>query len=105
MSLWERIFGNPIVRKLPPQTRREVNNLLSELVRIGKLDDFLSLQPGSPFNSRCHHVRARKICERLNDLGGLDLMQAARVHVMRKLEPVLAEHLDYCWQDIGDWQP
>jgi hypothetical protein len=33
----------------------------------------------------------------------LPLMQAARARVKRKLDPVMAEHLDYCWNQIGDW--
>ena len=105
MSLWEKLFGNPIIRKLPPQKKQEVNKLLTDLVHIGRMDDFLSLHPSGPFNGRCHNVRARKIGERLDELGGLALMQAARAHVKGKLDPILAEHLDYCWQDIGDWQP
>ncbi len=105
MSLFETLFGHPAVRKLPPQQKNEVNRLLEELVKIGKLDDFLSLQPGGPFNIHCHHTRSRQIGERLNEIGGLALMQAARSHVMRKLKSNLAEHLDYCWQDIGEWKP
>ncbi len=104
MSILDMIFGHPTIRQLPPHEKQEVKSLLAELVKIGKLDDFLSLQPGGPFNVRCHHVRARKIGERLNDIGGLDLMQAGRSHVKRKLKSVMAEHLDYCWQDIGEWQ-
>ena len=105
MSIWEVLFGYPAIRKLPAEKKREVNRLLSELVKIGKSDDFLSLHPGGQFNVRCHHVRARRIGERLNEIGGLALMQAARSHVRRKLKDVMAEHLDYCWQDIGEWQP
>jgi hypothetical protein len=105
MSIWERLFGHPAIRKLPQGSKREVKRLLDELVKIGKLDDFLSLQPGGPFDVRCHHTRARKIGERLNEIGGLELMQAARSHVKRKLKAVMAEHLDYCWQDIGEWKP
>jgi len=105
MSIWTRIFGHPVIRNLPPHEKKEVNKLLDELVKIGKRDDFLSTQPGGPFNVRCHHVRARRIGERLNEIGGLELMHAARWHVKRKLKDVMAEHLDYCWQDIGEWQP
>lgn len=106
MSLFETLFGHPAVRKLPPVQRDEVNRLLDELVKIGKLDDFLSLQPGGPFDIHCHHVRSRQIGVRLDELGGLDLMQAARSYVQRKLKKTnLAEHLDYCWQDIGEWKP
>jgi len=105
MDIWQMIFGHPALRQLPSAEKREVESLLTELVKIGKLDDYLSLQPGHPFNGRCHHTGARKIGERLNQMGGLELMQAARWHVKRKLKAVMAEHLDYCWQGIGDWQP
>jgi hypothetical protein len=104
MSLWDLIFGHPAIRKLPSAEKREVDRLLEDLVKIGKLDDFLSVSPGGQFNIRCHHIGARRIGERLNKIGGLELMQAARAHVKRKLKPVMAEHLDYCWQDIGEWQ-
>lgn len=105
MSIWTRIFGHPVIRNLPTHEKKEVNKLLEELVKIGKRDDFLSTQPGGPFNVRCHHVQARRIGERLNEIGGKELMEAARWHVKRKLKAVLAEHLDYCWQDVGGWQP
>ena len=105
MSIWDILFGHPAIRKLPPQEKKEVNKLLEQLIKIGKMDDYLSLQPGGPFNSRCHHTGARRIGERLNQIGGLELMDAARWHVKRKLKEKLAEHLDYCWQDIGGWQP
>lgn len=105
MNIWEAIFGHPAIRQLPSEEREEVKGLLAELVKIGKQDDYLSLQPGSPFNVRCHHTGARRIGERLNRIGGLPLMQAARSHVKRKLKAVLAEHLDHCWTDIGEWQP
>ena len=105
MSIWDAIFGNPVIRKLPAEQKKEVNRLLDDLLKIGKLDDFLSMSPGGQFDIRCHHVGARRIGRRLHEIGGLELMQAARNHVKRKLKPVMAEHLDYCWQDIGEWQP
>lgn len=105
MSIWEALFGHPAIRNLPTDQKQEVKRLLKKLVKIGELDDFLSLQPGGPFNVRCHHTGAREIGKRLEQIGGLELMDAARSHVKRKLKPVMAEHLDYCWQDIGDWQP
>jgi hypothetical protein len=104
MSIWETIFGYPAINQLDSAYKREVNKLLDDLVKIGKLDDFLSLQPGGPFNVRCRHTQAIKIGQRLNEIGGLALMQAARAYVKRKLKATLAEHLDYCWQDIGEWQ-
>ena len=104
MSILEMIFGHPAVRQLPAHSKQEVKELFAKLIKIGQLDDFLSLRPGGPFNIRCHHTGAKRIGERLNEIGGLALMQAARSHVKRKLKAVMAEHLDYAWQDIGEWQ-
>ncbi len=33
-------------------------------------------------------------------------MMAVRMTIRRKLEKdVMAEHLDHCWKNIGEWQP
>jgi len=96
MSIWYSIFGHPTIRGLPSEQKKEVNRLLEDLVKIGRLDDFLSTSPGGQFDIRCHHVGARRIGMRLHQIGGLELMQAARWHVERKLKGVMAEHLDYC---------
>jgi len=104
MSIWQKIFGYPAINQLPAAQKQEVKKLLDELVKIGQLDDFLSLQPGGPFNVRCHHTQARRIGERINEIGGLELMTASRAYVKDKLKATLAEHLDYCWQNIGEWQ-
>lgn len=104
MSVFDLIFGHPAIRSLPAEQKKEVNRLLADLVKIGHLDDFLSTSPGGQFDVRCHHVGARRIGLQLHKIGGLELMEAARAHVKRKLKPILAEHLDYCWQDIGGWQ-
>lgn len=92
------------MRQLNAAQKSEYNRLLENLLRIGKTDDYLSLQPGGPFDVRCHHVEARRIGERLDEIGGLPLMQAARAQVQRKLKATPAEHLDYCWQGIGEWK-
>ena len=104
MILWDMIFGHPAIRKLPTDQKKEFDRLLADLVKIGRLDDFLSVSPGGQFDIRCHHVGARRIGQRLHQMGGLELMQAGRAHIQRKLKSVMAEHLDYCWQDIGEWQ-
>lgn len=104
MNIWHALFGQPALRRLPPERKREVKQLLEELVNIGKLEDFLSLHRGGDYDRNYHHKRAREIGVRLNKIGGLALMQAARARVKRKLNPVMAEHLDYCWMEIGDWQ-
>jgi hypothetical protein len=104
MSIWDAIFGDPTIRVLPSEQRKEVDRLLADLVKIGQLDDFLSISPGGQFDVRCHHVGARRIGQRLHQIGGLELMQAGRAHIKRKLKAVMAEHLDHCWKDIGGWQ-
>lgn len=104
MSILEKIFGYPAINQLPGVQKQEVKKLLDQLVKIGQVDDFLSLQPGGPFNVRCHHTDARRIGERLNEIGGLELMSASRAYIKGKLKATLAEHLDYCWSDIGEWQ-
>ncbi|MDY6872733.1 MAG: hypothetical protein SVR81_02030 [Chloroflexota bacterium] len=104
MNLWQTLFGHPAVRQLKSVQKQEYKRLLEKLIQIGKTDDFLSLHPGGPFDVHCHHTEARRIGVRLNEIGGLPLMQAARAHVKRKLKATLAEHLDHCWQDVGGWQ-
>ena len=105
MRIFSRLFGDPALRRLAPEQKNEVKRLLTDLVKIGETDDYLSVQPGGAFNGRCHHTGARKIGERLHEIGGIPLMKTARAHVERKLKAVIAEHLDHCWSNIGDWQP
>ncbi len=88
----------------PPEKRPEAENLLAELIRIGQSDDFLSLYPGQGFNSEKRNLRAIQIGRRLNDLGGMPLMEWARFKVKRKLKTQIAEHLDYAWDRIGSWR-
>ena len=90
----------------PSQHKAEVERLLDELVRVGLQDDFLSERPGAGFNSQCRNVRARQIGTRLNDIGGLPLMEYAQRYVRRKSGKKgksLYEHLEYAWVEIGDW--
>ena len=105
MSLITLLFGEPEIRTLDPARKQEVNSLVEKLVKIGKTDDFLSLSPGGPFDMQLHHLEARSIGRRINDIGGVPLMEAVRNSVKRKLKAVMAEHLDHCWKGIGDWQP
>ena len=104
MSIFDAIFGSQTIRKLPSHQRTEVNRLLAELIKIGNQEDFLSLSPGGSYDIHCHHLGARRIGQRLNEIGSVELMLAARDTVKRKLKAVMAEHLDYCWQSIGGWQ-
>ncbi|HPL82094.1 MAG TPA: hypothetical protein PLU23_06290 [Anaerolineaceae bacterium] len=105
MSLLNTLFGEAAIRALPPQQKADVKSKIDKLVHIGKTDDFLSLVPGGPFNYQCHHKEARQIGEEINRIGGLELMTAVRQTIKRRLNEVLAEHLDHAWKDIGDWKP
>ena len=104
MSLFNRIFGEPEIRALDPRGKAEVNRMIEELVKIGRMDDFLSLAPGGPFDFQCHHRDAKEIGKRINQIGGVSLMMAVRQTVKYKLKDILAEHLDHCWKGVGDWQ-
>ena len=104
MSLFSRLFGEPEIRSLNAQNKAEVNQMIDELVKIGRMDDFISLTPGGPFDFQCHHREAKEIGRRLNVIGGIPLMMGVRQTIKHKLKDVLAEHLDHCWKGIGDWQ-
>ena len=91
------------VKPYPSHARDEVERLIEELVRIGKVDDFLSERSGGAFNRDCRHVRAREIGKRLDELGGLDLMLYANRRVRRKLGKNMSWHLEAAWKDIGKW--
>jgi len=99
------LFGDPAIRPLNGHQQQEVETIISELIRIGRGDDFLSLSPGGDYDIQCHHRQARDLGKRLYEMGGIPLMQAVRRRIQRKLKSVLAEHLDHCWKGIGTWQP
>ncbi|HEY3345979.1 MAG TPA: hypothetical protein VGJ97_13680 [Anaerolineaceae bacterium] len=101
------LFGSLFNRgpSIPKEHKAEFDNLMTELLKIGKSEDFLSEQPGGAYNGQCRHLRARAIGRRLDQIGGLALMQAARDQVRRKLGANLAAHLDYAWADVGEWIP
>ncbi|HVN56084.1 MAG TPA: hypothetical protein VMT46_17260 [Anaerolineaceae bacterium] len=104
MGFFQDIFGDGLP-PIPKEQRQEVESLIKELIQIGKRDDFLSERPGGQFNAQCHHVRARAIGKRLNEIGGLPLMEAAHKRVRKKLGMNLTSHLDYAWSEIGKWIP
>ncbi len=102
MGFLDDLFGKvPCPRELKP----EVDRLLAELIQIGIKDDFLSERPGGNFNGHCHHIRARAIGKRLDEIGGLELMQYAHKKVRKKLGVNLTAHLEYAWSEIGRWIP
>lgn len=104
MSIFNRIFGEPEIRALNPRDKAEVKKMIDQLITIGKMDDFLSIAPGGPFDHQCHHRDAKNIGRRIHEIGGVPLMFAVRQTVKHKLKDVLAEHLDHCWKGIGSWQ-
>ena len=97
-------FLTDLFQKPYPATRaQEVEHLIEDLYRIGKTEDFLSERPGGSFNRECRHIRAREIGTRLNEIGGLALMEYANRQVRRKLGKNLSWHLEAAWKDIGKW--
>lgn len=104
MSIINRLIGEPEIRALNPHQKAEVQKLIDQLVKIGKLDDFLSVVPGGSFDLQCHHRDAKMIGRRIHEIGGESLMMAVRQTIKYKLKDVMAEHLDHCWKGIGSWE-
>lgn len=102
MGFFRRLFSKP---PYPREMKPEVDKLIDELITIGKKDDYLSEHPGGSFNGQCHHIRARAIGKRLNEIGGMDLMLFAHQQVAKKLGSQMSSHLDYAWNEIGGWVP
>ena len=83
----------------------EADRLVEELIQIGETDGYLSMRPGGKFNETNKHIRARQIGEKLNELGGMDLMRAANYAVRARLGGVPARELEAAWGYIGNWLP
>jgi hypothetical protein len=105
MSIFDKLFPNPLPKELSHAARQEAEHLIMDLIGVGKKDGYLSEHPGGQFDFHCHNLEARRIGQRLNVLGGLALMQAARERIRRKLGMMHMSHLDYAWSDIGKWKP
>lgn len=99
MDFLTDLFSKPY----PSHAKQEVERMLDELAQIGKTDDYLSERPGSGFNRDCRNVRARDIGKRLDEIGGLPLMEYANRQIRRKLGKNMSWHLEACWKDIGKW--
>lgn len=82
----------------------EVDALVAELIEIGRNEDFLSMQTGGNFNEYGKHIRTREIGARLNEMGGIRLMQAAWYRVRAILGAGHGRSLEVAWGNIGDWQ-
>lgn len=102
MNFFSLLFGKS---PYPAGSKPEVDRLIGELIRIGKGEDFLSERSGGSFDQTCRHKRAREIGQRMNDLGGLTLMEYVRDRVKKQLGETLSTHLEYAWDEIGVWVP
>jgi hypothetical protein len=100
---WMNFLKDILNKPYPSHAQQEVTRLLDELVRIGKNEDFLSERPGAGYNRESRHIRTREIGKRLDEIGGLALMEYANRHVRRKLGKNLSWHLEAAWKDIGRW--
>jgi len=105
MSIFDKLIPVPLPKGLSSSARVEADRLIEELIGIGRKDDYLSETPGGRFDLHCHNIDARRVGQRLNELGGQELMMAARERIRKKLGMSLMSHLDYTWSDIGQWKP
>ena len=55
----------------------EADQLVAELLTIGKMEGFLADEAGGKFDEDRRNIRALEIGERLSEIGGLDLMKKA----------------------------
>jgi hypothetical protein len=78
MGFFNSLFGKC---PFPPERRDVVERMIADLIRIGKVDDFLSERPGGSFNMQSRHIQAREIGNRLNEIGGVELMEYAQRRV------------------------
>jgi hypothetical protein len=84
---------------------READRLVDELIKIGCKTGFLAPEPGDGFDHSGCSVRARRIGQRLNEIGGLRLMKIAWWRVRFALSPGSASRdLGLAWDLIGDWR-
>ncbi len=100
MGLFDFIFGPKLFSS---HDKTEVNRLLNELINIGIKEDYLSEHPGGGYNLQCRHIRTREIGLRLSEIGGMPLMAWAFDRVRKKAGKVPASHLEYAWQEVGEW--
>jgi hypothetical protein len=105
MSFFDKLIPVPLPKGLNAAARTEAEHLIEELIGIGRKADYLSETPGGDFDYHCHNTHARRIGQRLNELGGKELMMVARERVRKKIGMTLMSHLDYAWSNIGEWKP
>jgi hypothetical protein len=79
------------------------DDLIHELVEIGKVSPGTAPNGGSHFLKQANG-RAREIGQSLSELGGLDLMVAARGAIQSWLGRSAARELEAAWTGVGEWQ-
>lgn len=100
MGFLANLFG---IIPCPADKKVEVEKLIDELLRIGKQGDFLSERPGGGFNAQCRHIRAIQIGKRLYEIGGNPLMEFTLSRIKKKLGKEIYAHLEFTWDEIGQW--
>jgi hypothetical protein len=101
MSIFDSILGP---KPFSAESEGEVNSLVRELINIGIKEDYLSESPGNGFNAQCRHIRTRQIGQRLDAIGGNELMKWVYKKVKKGAGKTPADHLEYAWSEIGQWQ-
>jgi hypothetical protein len=100
MGLFDSLFGPKLYSS---HDKPEVNRLVNELINIGIKEDYLSEHPGGGYNLQCRHIRTREIGKRLSEIGGMPLMLWVFDRVRKKAGKVPSSHLEYAWQEVGEW--
>ena len=88
------------VRRLRP----EIDRMTRELIEIGRRGGFLAMGPGGSGGGQSK-ARARVIGERLDEIGGIELMRSVGQRVARELGPGsgAGRELEAAWDGIGSW--
>jgi hypothetical protein len=92
------------VEKMWGNTVYDTDDLILELVHIGRAGEGkVRAQNGANF-VHGSKKRVREIGRKLDRLGGIDLMVAARGAVQSHLGRSAAQHLEATWRGIGQWE-
>lgn len=81
----------------------ESESLLSELISIGEADKFLCEDVEEGFDSYRRNLRVREIGERLNEIGGFNLMQSICMRISMQIGHCKAREIEMAWDGIGRW--
>ncbi len=104
MDFIRGLFGqDEATSSLTREQKQEADQLLRELVEIGRREDYLSEIPGGSYDNHCRHRRTREIGKKLEQLGGMPLMWKGYLMVQKKVNKSAAAHLEYAWVEIGSW--